>query len=131
MLSAYKLPGYNYYPRFVKRLLNNPWKRDVHFLYQRLTRGWDDSETWSLEHSLAKHILPRLRRFREITIATTVDQEAQEWRDKLDKMIAAFEFVSSEDYWNATGQDYEKHQEETNSKAAIILSSLSRHSWAS
>ena len=91
-----------------------PWyikKRSIRFLHQRLTRGWDDSETFSLDYSLAKIILPRLKRFRQVTIGTPGEMSNQEWIDKLDKMIAAFEFAASEERWNASIEDYEKHNE--------------------
>jgi hypothetical protein len=86
-------------------------KRAIKFFWQRMTRGWDDRETWSLDHSLAKIILPRLKRFKQITIAVPCDLKEQEWNDKLDKMIAAFEFAASEDRWMAKPEDYDKHNE--------------------
>ncbi len=33
--------------------------------YQRRVRGFDDSELWSLDHTILEFILPRLKRFRE------------------------------------------------------------------
>lgn len=33
---------------------------------QRRTRGWDDSELWCLETSMAKFMLPRFKRYREV-----------------------------------------------------------------
>lgn len=98
----------------VYRWLREPWrlkKRSFRFLQQRLTRGWDDSETWSLDYSLAKLILPRLKRFRQITIATPGYLEEAEWQEKLDKMIAAFEFGASEERWSAGPEEYKKHEE--------------------
>jgi len=41
-------------------------KRDWKFLWQRWTRGFDDSETWVLYMPITKFILPRLKRFKEI-----------------------------------------------------------------
>jgi hypothetical protein len=86
-------------------------KRARRFFWQRMTRGWDDSETWSLDYSLAKVILPRLKRFKQITIATPGELKEQEWNDILDKMIVTFEFAASEERWNATPEDYDKHNE--------------------
>lgn len=82
-----------------------PTKRDVRFLYQRLTRGWDDSETWSLDYSLAKIILPRLERYRDIVPHDDISLE------DLDKMIAAFKFAGSEERWVAPHEEFLKHQE--------------------
>lgn len=86
-------------------------KRDILFLQQRITRGWDDSETWSLDHSLPKVILPRLRRFKELTIGTPGDITKEEWHSALDKMIAFFEFAGSKERWNASHDEFKKHDE--------------------
>jgi len=41
-------------------------KREKKFKKQRLKRGFDDSETWSLRDSIARFIIPRLERYEEI-----------------------------------------------------------------
>ncbi len=66
---------------------------------QRLFRGWDDSETWSLDYSLAKIITPRLKRFRELTCGYPGNETEESWNAKLDAMIEAFEFLASDDRW--------------------------------
>ena len=98
--------------RWLRRLKAKlPTKRDIRFWWQRRTRGWDDGDTFSLDHSLAKVILPRLKRFKEVTIAHPSDMSETEWEEKLDKMIAAFEFAAGEERWMAKPEEYEKHQE--------------------
>lgn len=42
-------------------------KREIEFKKQRLERGFDDSETWSLRDTIANFIIPRLKRYEEIT----------------------------------------------------------------
>ncbi len=76
-------------------------KRAIRHFWQRLYRGWDDSDTWSLDYSLAKLILPRLKRFKEIT-NVAYDQERL---DDIDKMIKAFEFLGSEERWDCTDKN--------------------------
>ena len=44
------------------RIRHYPYRRAVRHLYQRLTRGWDDSQTYSLDYSLGQIIAPRLSR---------------------------------------------------------------------
>ena len=34
--------------------------------FQRRTRGWDDSDTWALDMTMAELMLPRFKRFREL-----------------------------------------------------------------
>jgi len=40
--------------------------REVFFKKQRLERGFDDSETWSLRDTIANFIIPRLERYEEM-----------------------------------------------------------------
>ena len=40
--------------------------REKLFSQQRIERGFDDSETWSLKDSIIKFIIPRLERYEEI-----------------------------------------------------------------
>ncbi len=100
----------------LRRRLHDPklLKRDARFAWQRVTRGFDDSETFSLDYSLAQAILPRLRRFKEVAHATPSDIPEEEWNAILDKMISAFEFASSEARWNADESEYVRHQEGIN-----------------
>lgn len=83
-------------------------KREVKFFYQRRIRGWDDSETFSLDHSLAKLILPRLKAYKKFSSAI-IDRTGNREKD-LDKMITAFEYAASDDRWENM-KDCEKHQE--------------------
>lgn len=94
-------------------------KRSVKFWYQRRTRGWDDSETWSLDHTLAQIILPRLKRLKELKCGypshlsekpieeyDKYDYGAEKkWDEIIDEMIAAFEIVADEDRWYAVPSD--------------------------
>jgi hypothetical protein len=81
--------------------------------YQKLTKGFANSETWSLDYSTSKWILPRLKHLRnnvhgvppnlEIPRNETDTMEDRysftldEWKERLDKIIYAFEFVLTED----------------------------------
>ncbi len=82
-------------------------KRSIRFFFQRRIRGWDDSETWNLDHSFAKLILPRLLRFKQIRMKTI---DAQFEKD-LDIMIDTFKLIASKEYWDLHKiEDYEKLQ---------------------
>ena len=41
-------------------------EREVELSKQRIKRGFDDSETWSLKNTITKFIIPRLERYEEI-----------------------------------------------------------------
>jgi hypothetical protein len=56
--------------------------------------GFSDSETWSLYDPIAEFILPRLIRFKEITIAYPGNNITMEkWKAMLDEMIFAFDWA--------------------------------------
>lgn len=72
---------------------------------QRQMYGWDNTELWNLDITLAKLILPRLRRFRVKLQGWPASLTLGEWQDALDKMIKAFELILDEDYhsWDDNG----------------------------
>jgi len=72
-------------------------RRKIKFLYQRLTRGWDDSDTWSLDYTCAKFLIPRLKRFQELNGGYPFEfNNIDEWHQTIDKMIRAFEIVEKD-----------------------------------
>lgn len=66
-------------------------KRSLRYWWQRRTRGWDDSDTWSLDGTIAKFALPRLKRFRELNngFPGGDDMTMEKWNAQLDDMIYA------------------------------------------
>lgn len=64
-------------------------KRSIRFWWQRRTRGWDDSDTWSLDAVVARFVLPRLIRFKEVNIAFPPEFTEDGWNAALDDMIYA------------------------------------------
>lgn len=75
-------------------------RRSLLFWWQRQTRGWDDSDTWSLDYTLAGIIAPRLRRLREIIGGKEApgDMDFAEWDVILSKMVAAFEWWADDPF---------------------------------
>jgi hypothetical protein len=85
--------------------------RHIKWFYQRRTRGFDDTELWSLDQPLAKHILPRLKAFRAYPLygypgmldepgmieddknGENHDHNFKIWLAIIDKMIIAFEYI--------------------------------------
>lgn len=74
-------PRWGIYRRFI---------RPIRFLWQRLTRGWDDSDTWNLDWEFSEWIAPRLKRLRELSNSYPPDLTEQEWDEILAKMIYGF-----------------------------------------
>lgn len=75
-------------------------KRAIRFFWQRHTRGWDDSDTWSLDWTLAHWLLPRLKRFKELNDGFPHPFTEEEWDGVLDKMIKAFEIIVGAECWD-------------------------------
>jgi hypothetical protein len=87
---------------------NSRWQdyiKKIHYWWQRRTRGWDDTETYSLDYSLAKLIIPRLKRFKELKGGCPGDLTYEEWDQQLDKMIFAFEFLGSDERWGCYDEE--------------------------
>jgi hypothetical protein len=64
-------------------------KRPIKLAYQKVTRGFSDKDTWSLDHTIAKFVLPRLERFKEVNMCHPANLTEEEWDDILDEMIFA------------------------------------------
>ncbi len=98
------------------------WKkiqRPVKFFWQRRIRGFDDSELWSLDNSLAEYILPRLIAFKEYNThgcaseffdEDNKEDECMKWKEVVDKMIFAFKHATN-DYYIADIEENKKADE--------------------
>lgn len=58
---------------------------------QRLERGFDDSELWSLDNTICKFILPRLRRFNKVKCGTPAGLTEEEWTKIIDNIAEAID----------------------------------------
>ena len=102
-------------------------KRALLFWWQRRTRGWDDSETWSLDYELVKWLLPRLKRFRELEIGHPVVKDDNEWERDLDKMIEGLEWYI--DKKNFTFGGNKKERKKAIKKLHLIIDNLQNLWW--
>lgn len=98
---------------------------------QRLENGFDDSELWCLDSTIAKFILPRLKRFIERSLGTPArlyykyidlgypEEVAnkyayKDWSGILDKIVWAFENYDDESYMKE--RDFKKAYDEYREK---------------
>jgi len=75
-----KDPKYLGIPNICFSLIGKYDKREKKHKKQRLKRGFDDSETWSLTDTIVKFILPRFKRFIKVSykvIAFTKKEKKQ------------------------------------------------------
>jgi hypothetical protein len=80
-------------------------KREEKFSKQRLEQGFDESETWSLYTTISNFIIPRLKKFRDVTCAYPPELTPEEWDNILDKMIKSFEIASNSDFMTEEQSD--------------------------
>jgi hypothetical protein len=110
-------------------------KQQIKFFGQRLFRGWDDSDTWSLDYSLAKQILPRLERLRqkiEQCPATPLldDDDCKKWLDILDKMVFAFtKIIEQNDGEKMFSIDDERKENEKIQEGLDLFGKYYRNLW--
>ena len=64
--------------------------RRLRFAYQRVSRGWDDSQVWNMDSWLCETLPPMLRRL-QTGYGHPIDLTDDEWKAALDAMIAGFE----------------------------------------
>lgn len=85
-------PKYLGIPNINFSLTDEDDNREVLFVKQRLERGFDNSETWSLSDTIANFILPRLKAYKE-NIDEIVLKDKHSKHKKVEYMIEAFEIV--------------------------------------
>lgn len=66
---------------------------------QRQYHHFTNEELWSLDVTIAKFILPRLKRFKKCTNGHPADLTEKQWDAILDKMIFSFAFISTDKMW--------------------------------
>lgn len=75
-------------PNICFSLLSDDDKREELYAQQRIERGFDDSETWSLSGTMSAFLLPRLTRFIELDSRNTVrDQETIDHFNNFKKLL--------------------------------------------
>lgn len=68
--------------------------RKVRFFIQRCNRGFDDSETWDLEDTFYRWLLPRLRRFKEVTMAYPMSYKShKDWTQELSDRVSQLDCI--------------------------------------
>ena len=68
---------------------------------QRLKRGFDDTELYNLDTTIASFLAPRLRALRESTCSYPSGLGMRKWKSYLKKMETAFELYADKFNWSA------------------------------
>lgn len=88
-------PKYINVPNICFSLTKKDDEREPKYVQQRLKRGFDNSETWSLKDTMARFILPRLKLYKELSqeLSQEIIMDTDGLYDKVDKSIRAFEII--------------------------------------
>lgn len=68
---------------------------------QRLKRGFDDTELYNLDTTVARFLAPRLKALRESTCSYPSGITMRRWKSYLKKMETAFELYADKFNWPA------------------------------
>lgn len=98
-----KDPKYIGIPNINFSLTESDDYREEKFAEQRISRGFDDSETWSLDVTIAKFVLPRLITFKEIHSSHPANLTEHGWNRRLDIMIKAADRYANGDQYQGIG----------------------------
>jgi hypothetical protein len=63
---------------------------------QREERGFDNTELWNLDATIARFLAPRLRAFKAVNGGYPPILTWEEWGAELDKMALAFETIAAD-----------------------------------
>ena len=96
-------------------------ERQKKYKEPRLTRGFDDTETWNLDITFCLFIVPRLKVFKELNDGYPARfSSKEEWDKILDDMIEGFELNSNKFNWE-TSDSNEENGNRAKVKKAIRL----------
>ena len=97
---------------------------------QRFENGFDDTETWHLDCTMALFIIPRLKRFMEVNNGIPVGETLESYYEKLGFIIAAFEnYYVSDKYFNSVDLEERKKLKDDATLAVDYLSKLWFDLW--
>jgi hypothetical protein len=97
---------------------------------QRKKRGFDDTEVWNLHYTMYQFMIPRLERFRDITISVPSAETVESYNEKLNFIIDSFK-ARYELYEKCdVSIKEEKEIRENADKAAFLLGMLWFDLWS-
>lgn len=78
--------------------------------WQYLTKGYADSELWNLDTTIARFLLPRVRRFASNTHSYPSELTEQQWAEILNEIRIALEVAAKGEYWDLSKEEHERVQ---------------------
>jgi hypothetical protein len=97
---------------------------------QRFENGFDDTETWHIDRTLALFIIPRLKRFIEVNNGIPNGETVESYNEKLNFIISAFEnYYATDRYYQSTDSAEREQLADDVKKAVGLLSNLWFELW--
>ena len=97
---------------------------------QRFENGFDDTETWHMDRTIALFIIPRLKKFIEVNNGIPNGETIETYNQKLNFIISAFENYYATNKYYESVDDNERKQLTNDVKLAVeYLSKLWFEMW--
>jgi hypothetical protein len=97
---------------------------------QRFLNGFDDTETWHMDRTMALFIIPRLKRFMEVNNGIPIGETEESYDEKLRFIIQAFEnYYATDQYYNSLDIEERKKLTDDVRLAVEYLSKLWFELW--
>ena len=97
---------------------------------QRFLNGFDDTETWHMDRTMALFIIPRLKIFMEVNNGIPIGETEESYDEKLRFIIQAFEnYYVSDKYFNSVDIEERKKLTDDVRLAVDYLSKLWFELW--
>ena len=97
---------------------------------QRFEQGFDDTETWHMDRTIALFIIPRLKKFIELNNGIPTGETVESYNEKLNFIISAFENYYATNKYYESVDDAERKQLTDDVKQAVeYLSKLWFELW--
>ena len=97
---------------------------------QRFEQGFDDTETWHMDRTIALFIIPRLKKFIELNNGIPTGETVESYNEKLKFIISAFEnYYATNKYYDSVDDAERKQLTDDVKKAVEYLSELWFELW--
>jgi hypothetical protein len=97
---------------------------------RRFEYGFDDTETWHMDRTIALFIIPRLKRFMEVNNGIANGETEESYYEKLRFIIQAFEnYYTTDKYFNSVDIEERKKLTDDVKQAVEYLSKLWFELW--
>ena len=97
---------------------------------ERLERGFDLSECWNLDNTIARFIIPRLEAFIEDNAGYPGNMTPEQWNNILNQILEAFKLYIDEDaVFNLTQEEREKRDKKIGKGLKLFAKHFGRLWW--